>query len=195
MRKLVRLLLVALGAVVLSQQVKAGPVVAFILSPADGFLAGQAGTSVGWGFSISTDSDYVTIESIAFGDQTPVGLFSTPGLPSSVASFGTPISTTWIPNISGLQYDIAAASILGASTQGVMTLTYDVFTDPGLNNQTEFGDVVNAQFNAQDVNAEVLVNAAGSSVPEPAGIGLALLGLAALCCSRYARTRPRGTAV
>ncbi len=70
-----------------------GAAVSFVLNPNDGLLAGAAGTSVGWGFTISTDSDYVTIQSIVFGDSTPVGIFWTPGLPSSTASNGSLSST------------------------------------------------------------------------------------------------------
>ena len=191
--KCTKLASIAIAIVTMGQLAQAGPVVAFALTPADGYLAGQAGSSVGWGFSITTDSDYVTIESITFGDLTPVGTFTTPGLPSSVASVGMPISTTWVQGISGLQYDIAATSGLGVSSQGVMTLVYDAFTDAGLNNQIVFANTVNAQYNGADVNAEVFVNAV-SPVPEPTGTVLAGL-VSMLFCIKAARRRqtPAGT--
>src|SRR5262249_52181917 len=121
-------------------------VVSFVLSPADGLLVGGAGTSVGWGFTISTDSDYVTIQSISFGDLTPIGIFSTPGLPSYAASVGAPITTPWIQALAGLQYDISFLALPPASTFGVMTLVYDTYSDSDLTNQIGFGDSVNAQF-------------------------------------------------
>jgi hypothetical protein len=68
----------------------------------------------------------------------------------------------------------------------MMTLTYDVFSDPGLGNG-EFGDLVNAQNNGTDVNAEVFVNAAASPSPEPAGVGLVLIG----CTLMVIRRQPR----
>jgi len=155
--------------ILLSAALGARADVTFTLAPADGSLEGTAGTAVGWGYTISTTTDYVTIESISFGDLTPIGVFSTPGIPSSVASAGSPITTSWVEGISGLQYDISSSAILGASTEGVMTLTYDTFSDPGLTNQIGFGDTVNAQFDSADVLAQVTVNgvAPPTTVPEP----------------------------
>jgi hypothetical protein len=161
------------------------PVLTFTLDPVNGLLAGQAGTSVGWGFTLSTDSGFVTIESFTFGDLTPIGIFSTPGVPSTVASAGSPITTPWIQDIAGLQYDISASSVLGASTLGVMTVIYDAYSDAGLTNQIVFGDSVNAQFNSTDVMAEVDVNgAAPSNVPEPGTMALAAFGAAILLRKR-----------
>ena len=169
--------------------------VVFTLTPADGSLAGTAGTDVGWGYSISTTSNFVTIESISFGDLTPIGKFSTPGIPSSAASAGSPITTTWVDNISGLQYNISSLAGLFSSTQGLMTLTYDTFSDSGLNNQIGFGDTVNAKFNGDDVLASVTVNGVPpvNAVPEPTTFGFLVLMLAAFAVIRWrtasARTR------
>lgn len=143
----------------------ANPVVTFTLTPPNGVVAGGAGTAVGWGYSIAVDSEYVTIQSILFGDLTPIGTFSTPGIPASVASVGSPINVPWVQGVSGLQYDISAAASLGASTQGIVTLVYDTYSDSALTNQVGFGDTVNAQFNSADVTAEVDVNA--PAAPEP----------------------------
>jgi len=176
MKQIIRIILIA-SALVLSAH---GGNVSFTLDPADGLLTGHAGTSVGWGYTISVDSNYVTIESIFFGDLTPIGIFSTPGIPGSVASSGLPIIIPWLQDISGLQYSIDPSAVLGASTQGVMTLVYDTYTDPDLTNQIGFGDLVNAQFNGGDVTAEVLVNAAApAAVPEPGSV--ALLGTIIIC--------------
>ena len=168
----------------------AAPVVLITLAPPDGLLAGATGTAVGWGYSITTDSAFVTIQSITFGDLTPIGIFSTPGLPSSAASFGSPISTPWIQDIAGLQYDISFGAILGASTQGVITLTYDAYNDVALTDQIVFGDSVNAQFNGSDAIAAVEVNGVGSvATPEPGTMALLGLGIAAVLWKR--RLSPR----
>jgi hypothetical protein len=156
----------------------ADPIVTFTLDPSGGLLAGAAGTSVGWGYTISTDSDYVTLESFTFGDSTPVGIFSTPGVPFTTASVGSPITTPWIQDITGLQYDISAAAIVGASTQGVMTVVYDAYTDPGLTNQIVFGQSLNAQSDSVDVLAEVDVSGSSApSTPEPGSVALLGSGL------------------
>jgi hypothetical protein len=95
-----------------------------------------------------------------------------------VASSGSPITTPWIPGIGGLQYDISNSATSGASTQGVMTVIYDAYTDAGLTNQIIFGDSVNAQFNGQDVNASVTVTgSAPVTTPEPGSRLLMALGL------------------
>lgn len=170
--KQIAILSTLIGAAAL--QMLANPVVTFTLTPPNGVVAGGAGTAVGWGYSIAVDSEYVTIQSILFGDLTPIGTFSTPGIPASAVSVGSPLSVPWVQGVSGLQYDISAAAPLGASTQGIVTLVYDTYSDAGLSNQVGFGDTVNAQFNSADVTAEVDVNA--PAAPEPGYLPI-LLGL------------------
>ncbi|MCX6629654.1 MAG: PEP-CTERM sorting domain-containing protein [Candidatus Solibacter sp.] len=189
--KLTQMILAAVGVMAVGFPVSADPIVIFSLSPANGVLAGQAGTAVGWDYSISTDSAYVTIQNILFGDGTPIGTFSTPGIPFTVASAGSPITAPWIMDISGLQYDIFATAILGASTQGLMTLIYDAYSDADLTDQIVWGGEVNAQSDTgADLNAEVSVNAeAVTTVPEPGSAGLLGIGI---CCAALAavwRTR------
>ena len=178
-------MLVVVGVMALGFRASALPIVSLVLTPEDGLLAGQAGTAVGWGYTLTTTSDFVTIQSITFGDTTPVGVFSTPGIPFTAASVGSPIIVPWFVNISGLQYDISALALLGASTQGPMTLIYDAYTDEGLSDQIVFGETVNAQLQGIDVTAQVDVNAeAAQTVPEPATMGLIGIGCVALAAWR-----------
>lgn len=151
----------------------ADPMVTFTLDPANGLVQGPAGISVGWGFTISTDSDYVTIESFSFNETTPIGTFDQ-FVPATTASNGTPITASWALNTSGLQYDINPGTVVGAASEGTITVFYDAFTDPGLSNQVVFGNSVNAQFGGSDVNAEVLVSGATApaTVPEPSAISM-----------------------
>jgi hypothetical protein len=179
-----------------SAAAEATPIVMLRLLPDDGQIAGQAGTSVGWGFTISADSDFVTVQSIAFGEGTPIGVFSTPGLPLNAASPGFDIVVPWSLNFSGLQYDISAAALLGNATQGLMTLTYDTYSDAGLTDQIGFSDTVNATFGGSDVAAQVTVNegAEAVGVPEPGAMGMAGLGLCAMGWGwrKMGRGRPGG---
>ena len=182
-------MLLAICVMATGFRASATPIVTWSLFPPDGLLAGRAGTAVGWGYILNTTSDFVTIESIAFGDGTPIGTFSTPGVPSTAASDGSPINVPWVLDTSGLQYDISAAALVGTSTQGGMTLIYDAFSDPELLNQIAFAVTVNAQLNGNDVTAVVDVNAAAlpGGVPEPGSAGLIAIGCAALAASWRAR--------
>jgi hypothetical protein len=165
----------------------AAPIVTFTLDPPDGFLAGAAGASVGWGYTISSTSNgdpaSVFIAYFTFGDLTPVGSFSSYdsgvpfAVPSNAITDGSPITVAWLLDTSGLQYDINADAVLWAATEGAITLTYDVYSG---GDQIGFGETVNAQFRAQDVNATVFVNAPASTIPEPGGVTLCALGVVAL---------------
>ena len=161
------------------------PTVTFTLSPSDGFLAGAPGSSVGWGYTISSESNGFTalvfIASISFGNETPVGDFPDPVVPFAAATDGSPIAVAWLRDVSGLQYDIDPGALIGASTQGFMTLTYDVYSDTDPDNAVESGLTVNAQMDGRDVKAEVDV----SGTPEPGGMTLFVLGAAGLLVRRW----------
>jgi spore coat protein U-like protein len=165
------------------------PTVTFSLIPEDGFLAGVAGASVGWGYTIDSTNNgspaFVFIESFSFGDATPIGAFLQPGVPFAGATDGSPITVPWSLNVSGLQYHIDASARVGASTQGAITLTYDVYSDAAQNDPIEFGLTVDAQMNGQDVNAEVV-----STVPEPGAATLFVLGAVGLMLRRWSLSRP-----
>lgn len=182
-----RISLLILGAALAGAAAWAGPLVTFTLDPPDGNLLGAAGATVGWGYQISTDSDYVVIQSIVFGDLTPIGIFSTPGIPLNAASPGNPITVPWLLGISGLEYSIFPGATLNASTLGQMTLIYDTFTDADLIDQVGFGDSVVATFDGP-LTAQITVNEAGSTtVPEPATSAALALGLALLAARRSIR--------
>src|SRR5207302_9230557 len=123
--KRIRVALVVIGALLgMSVPARAIPAVVFSLDPADGQLAGQAGTALGWGYMVTTAAGYVTIQSITFGDASPIGVFGTPGVPLAAASNGSPLIVPWFMDISGLQYDIFGGAALGTFSQGLMTLIY-----------------------------------------------------------------------
>ena len=167
------------------------PVVTLQLDPIDGFVQGAAGTSVGWGFELSTDSGFVTIESISFQESSPIGTF-TAFIPNAVASAGSPIIAPWVQDTLGLQYDIDPAAILNASTLGPMTVVYDAFSDAAQTDQIVFGQFLNAtDAGGSDINAEVLVNAAGATVPEPGAILLCAVGVGLVALGKRARQKVR----
>lgn len=161
----------------------AAPVVTFALDPVDGLAQGYPGTKAGWGYTISTTSDWILIQSITFGDLTPVGTFSALDVPSSAASPGSPITALWSEDLTGLQYEISALALEGSQSQGVFTLTYDTFADADLTDQTGFGDTVTATSGGSEVTAEVLV----AEAPEPATVGGITAGLAVFAWIRRRR--------
>ena len=111
----IKRLVVAMAAFAAAAMAGTPPTVTFTLDPANGYLEGAAGTSVGWGSTIrSTSNDIspalVFIESFLFGDATPIGDFASPGVPSTGATDGSPIIVHWLLDASGLQYDIRAGT-------------------------------------------------------------------------------------
>ena len=182
------------AALAISLPVAATPIlVVLTIDPPDGILAGQAGTAVGWGFTLTVnDGSYVTIESVNFTENgTPIGTFSTPGLPSGSATLGAPTIAPWFIDSSGLQYDIFNGAGLAAFTQGTLTLIYDTFSDVGLTDQTGFADSVNATFGGNDVVAQVTVNQEAAITPEPAGIWLMGAGIGLVAAMRRRSLRSR----
>jgi hypothetical protein len=180
--------------------VAAAGTVTFTLDPSNGSLEGAAGTSVGWGYTITDDdhggsTTFVSIESFSFGDETPVGVFCPSddsesclpliGVPSNEISEHSPLTVPWVSDISGLQYDIGAGALVGALTQGVMTLTYDVYSDAEMNTEIGFGLQVYAQINGNNGNAKVSVNAPAATVPEPGAVTLFVLGAAGLLLRKW----------
>ena len=188
----IKRLIVAVAAFTAVASADVLPTVAFTLDPPNGYLAGAAGTSVGWGYTISSTSNFVFIESFSFDEASPVGAFSQPGVPADAATGGSPIIVPWLLDTSGLQYDIDAGALVGAATEGVMTLTYDVYSDAGQDNLIDGGSglTVNAQFNGQDVTAEVFVKGPAATVPEPGAFTLFVLGAAALLLRKCSAESP-----
>jgi hypothetical protein len=169
-----RITWLVLAMAALAGSTGAVPFVTLGLNPPNGFLAGLPGTSVGWGYTLSTDSDYVSIQDVGFDNWTPVGSVPTPNVPVTMAAVGSPIISPWVQDTSGLQYDIWPGAVLGSSSMGGIWVVYDAFEDTGdgPGEQTVYGDTVYARLDGEDVIAEVYV------VPEPGTMILLGAGLA-----------------
>ncbi len=169
--------LVLLSAIVTATGT-AAPVVTFTLNPFDGIRSGAPGTSVGWGFTVDTSSDYVLITSFGFEDQTPVGDqagWFLGGIPFTLASVGSPFTAPYIEGSSGLQYDIWPTATVGQHTSGRIWLVYEAYSDPDATIPIEeaMGITLYAQFSAADVIAQVNVTEGQVEIPEPASLLLA----------------------
>jgi hypothetical protein len=170
-----RIIWLVLAMAALAGSAGAMPVVTLGLDPPNGFLAGSPGTSVGWGYTLSTGSDYVFIQSFLFEQVAPVGDFSTWNVPVTAAVYEAPIISSWSQDNSGLQYDIWSYSVFGASSQGRISVTYDAYSDPAQENWIG-SDYVYAQLDRQDVIAEVYVTPEpGTMILLGAGLAMALL--------------------
>jgi hypothetical protein len=179
-----------LGTALLAHSAFAGPVVTFTLGPLDGVLAGPQGTSVGWGYTISTDSGFLLVNSITFQDLTPVGTFWTPGITSAIISDGSPVTVPWIEGLNGLQYDIDPGATVGSQTTGWMDLNYEWFADADLNTDLGAFDVLATDEDPQTVIVEVDVQQGNvAEVPEP---GCLLLCGAAVLAVILRRSRADG---
>jgi hypothetical protein len=182
-----------LAVFILCGLVLAMPAVAsvlFTLDPANGIVAGAAGSSVGWGYTVSTDSGFVAIDSISFVELSGFGTF-TAFVPSEFASPGLPISSPFFPGSSGLEYDIDPGATVGAASQGTMVLYYDWYSDLNFDQNT----VEYLGLGPLNASAEVDVNGPATNVvPEPAGGALFALGAGALAWLGRRRARAGSSA-
>lgn len=166
----------------------AGPVLT--LTPV-GSLSGQPGATVGWGFQITNDADYIEITSAGFclsPVSFPACTLPTTGLftdfisgyndiivgypggtdPATVEQPFDPIAFTGIGS-----FAIDPGAAIGAADIGAIVLTYDVFDkDP---NASGANKLATDQVLTADASVEVV-----NSSPEPATFGILGLGLAGL---------------
>jgi hypothetical protein len=169
------------GLTLLSGAASANAIVTLTLNPIDGFLSGAPGSAVGWGYDVSTDSDYILIDYLGFDDLTPVGTQNLLPPPSTGASAGSDVIVPWIAGVSGFEYDIDPGAIAGSSSTGGVFLVYDEYTDSTLNTQVASGATVYATNNGVQVNAEVEVT------PEPGSLLLFGCGIAAAALIKLRR--------
>lgn len=138
--------------------------VTLTLNPPDGFISGDPGGATGWGYDLSTNDDYVTIEYLGFDDLTPVGTQNLLPPPSTGATAGNDIVVPFVAGVSGFEYDIDPAAVVGSSTSGGIYVVYDAYTDSTESDQIVFGQTLYATDGGNPVTAELLVT------PEPGGL-------------------------
>ncbi|MGA2770386.1 MAG: PEP-CTERM sorting domain-containing protein [Bryobacteraceae bacterium] len=175
----------------------AGPVL--VLTPT-GALSGGPGDTVGWGFQITNDANYIEITSASFclsPVSFPACTLPTTGLftdfisgwdiivgypggtdPATVEQPFDPIAVTGIGS-----FAIDPGAAIGAADIGAIVLTYNVFDeDP---NDSGANKLATDQVLTADASVEV-----ASPSPEPATFGILGLGLAGLAA--VARRGRRG---
>jgi len=170
-----------------------------VLTPT-GALSGGPGDTVGWGFQITNDANYIEITSASFclsPVSFPACTLPTTGLftdfisgwdiivgypggtdPATVEQPFDPIAVTGIGS-----FAIDPGAAIGAADIGAIVLTYNVFDeDP---NDSGANKLATDQVLTADASVEV-----ASPSPEPATFGILGLGLAGLAA--VARRGRRG---
>jgi len=126
-----RIVLLLLTAALLLPAAHAGA----IFTPTPSTISGAPGDTVGWGFTISNDTNYLLITSADFTPATPLGTFT-----DFIGQFNfivvgpspesTSVSQTFDPSaLTGVgSFLISSSATPGSVITGLLTLTYDLFS-------------------------------------------------------------------
>ena len=188
-----RVVLILLAAALLLPAAHAGA----IFTPSPATISGNPGDTVGWGFTISNDTDYLLITSADFTPATALGTFTDfigqynfivvgPSPEStSVSQIFDPIALTGVGS-----FLISPSATPGSVITGSLTLTYDLFSVSP--NDPNFDPDTDTLSNGNILTAAAEVDVTGvSAVPEPASFGL--VGVALLIGGTAKKARQRHT--
>jgi hypothetical protein len=170
------------------------------LNPVDGVISGAPGDTVGWGFTVTNGTNWISIDSVSVENETsPLGGASG-GFTSYMDLLGgltngvTPPNQTWSLGFSpgspgtGIgQYVIDAGTPLGASDSGDFVIFYDEFSGDPNTCGSCYVDTLE-MFDAGGNPPAFTIDVAVTSVPEPHS---ALLLVLAGCMLALARRPSR----
>ena len=168
--------LALLGALVCAQ---AQATVILQLDPANGAVSGTPGATVGWGFTLSNDADYLVVTSASFSAPLSIGTF-TDYISQQFFVVGPPLTQEFKPILmTGIgSFAIDSNATIGSVVNNPIVLTYDLFSvspnDPSFDPDT---DTIS---NSNIVTASASVRV----IPEPASIVLFTVGLIGLRVSK-----------
>jgi len=166
------------------------------LSPPNGVISGAPGFTVGWGFTLTNGSDWVSIDSVTTENETsPLGgvsggFISYMDLLGGLSNGVTPPGKTWTLAFSpgspgtGLgQYAIDPSTPFGASDSGDFVIFYDEFSaDPNTCGSCYIDTL--QLFDSNGSAPAFTINVPESAVPEPGLTVLMLLGFGVLLACR-----------
>jgi hypothetical protein len=155
------------------------------LSPTSGALSGQAGSTVGWGFTLSNSSDYAVVSSSNFclGSSgatslcvaSTIGIYTDEIASSFIVVGPTPESPVVTQAFSASlatgvgSFSITPGEPVGATNVGQLVLTYDLYSvDPNSGTFDPIADLVSA---GNFLMAPASVSVASipvTTMPEPA---------------------------
>ena len=159
------------------------------LDPINGALSGAPGDTVGWGFTLTNDTDYLVVTGsdfcvgiIASPCSNALGTYSDFIGPSFVVVGPSPESSPVIQSfdpstMTGLgSFLISSSALSGQSLSGEIVVTYDLYSvDP---NDPAFDPIVDTISSGNQITADASVTVAGTAaVPEPSAVLLLCVGL------------------
>ncbi len=157
----------------------------FNTNPANGIIAGDPGQTIGWGFTLFNDTDYIVVTSTVFTQLTGPGIGTyTDIISGEFFPVGPATTETWTqsfdPNIpTGLaEFTINPAVASGTVITGTIQVFFDIFSDPQALNFVGSGN-----FTPNFIEIDV--------VPEP-GTLLSAGGALVLAGFLYLRRQRRG---
>ncbi len=170
----------------------AGATTLFTASPST--ISGDPGTTVGWGFTLLNDTDYLVVSSADFTPASALGTFTDFIAQFNFIVVGPSPESTSVSQVFDLNaqtgvgsFAISASAAPGSVISGLLVLTYDLFSrspnDPNFNPDTDTVSVGNI------ISTAAQVDVSGSGVPEPATFGL--IGAALLIGGLAHRARKR----
>lgn len=163
------------------------------LDPTDGALTGPAGSTVGWGFTLtSTSPDFAVIT----GSDFCVGPITSP-CSNSLGTYTDFIGNQFVvvgegsmENPGPEAFDDASMMGVGSflinpgatgSVSGDVVLSYDLYSvDPGASNFDSIADLISTGNYVEAAASVTVGNSTTSPMPEPSTPPLVLVGLAAI---------------
>jgi hypothetical protein len=138
------------------------------LIPSDGQIGGLAGSVVGWGFTLTNNTDYVVVTSADFVTSSTLGTFTDFIGPNFIV-VGPPPESPVVSQLfdsvakTGIgSFAISSTALVGDAAMGEIQLTYDLFSrspnDPNFDPATDTISVGNLLSQTASVTV----------VPEPA---------------------------
>jgi len=175
-----------------------GDTVTLTLIPTSGIISGRPGQTVGWGFTLTNDTDYLLVTAADFCSDVncfnhpPDGTFTdfiaqfnfiVVGPPPESSSVSQAFNTTAMTGVGS--FTISPSASVGEMIAGLIVLTYDLYSvSPNASNFDPSVDTISTG-NLISTDAQVKV----STVPEPGTLLLLLSGLGLLWLARLRRHR------
>jgi len=153
------------------------------LDPVGGAISGQPGETIGWGFTLSNDTDYLVVTSASFNAPSSMGSFTDYiSQPSNFFVVGPPPESSTVSQVfdqtlmTGIgSFTIDPTAMIGSVVNSSIVLTYDLFSVSP--NDPSFDPDVDTLSNGNLVTATASVSVVpGVAVPEPSTIFLIVLG-------------------
>jgi hypothetical protein len=157
------------------------------LLPASGELIGPAGSTLGWGYTLTNESDTFwlvpwNLDSDTFEQGTPNSLFLFPILGPNES---TTVLYDGVDGLFEFTWDVTAP--LGFQNVGLFEIFADWFDGDPFGQGSYFDDAGSARLPYSVTVGEGRNGGGGPVIPEPSTLSLAALGLAALAARRRLR--------